>query len=510
MKYLKSGRRPQRSDVKESSLVRKLSWGRLVLAALLLAGVLHACSGAEFQSSAGQQTTTGNTNTGDGDTPGDSDAGGNASGSTSCLGPEDCDDDDPCTFEVCKATGLCELNPTCGPSERCCDGRCGECCADVDCDDGIGCTVDRCFLGACVAMADDGACANATVEMYCSLMGDCRAREPCPGDTAGECDDADNCTLDTCNGGLCSHGGCAEGTVCCPEFGCGECCTDSQCDDGDPCTVNTCNAGTCEQAPLCGDDDQCCPDLAGSSATCGQCCTRDDCDDEVGCTLDACVQGQCANTPKPNVCPMGQVCTPMGCAEPQQCDNSDDCTSPDPCQTGACDMEMGICHFTGCQNDDLCCVDGCKECCGNPDCDDDNACTNDVCENGSCMHSNMNCERCDPELGCIECAEESHCNDGSDCTTDSCDLETHTCVNTGGACGVDRCCPGGSCNECCSDSDCINDGVAAAEQEQAIILPGFEPCASCDSGKCSALTYCDVAVEWCCAGQCIPNGTDCL
>jgi hypothetical protein len=172
---------------------------------------------------------------------------------------------------------------------------------------------------------------------------------------------------------------------------------------------------------------------------------------------------------------------------------------------------MGTCQFSDCDDDELCCLDGCKECCGDTDCGDDNACTNDTCQDGVCMHTNMNCERCDRDLGCIECAEDSHCNDGSDCTTDSCDLQTHTCVNTGGACGGARCCPGGACQVCCSDSDCINDGVAANEQEQQIVLPGFEPCASCGvDGKCSALTYCDAAVEWCCAGMCIPLGTDCL
>jgi hypothetical protein len=205
---------------------------------------------------------------------------------------------------------------------------------------------------------------------------------------------------------------------------------------------------------------------------------------------------------------MGQVCTSTGCDEPQQCGNSDDCVSQDPCLTGDCDM--GTCHFSGCEGEQLCCVDGCKECCGNPDCDDDNACTNDVCDGGSCSHTNVECPHCDRELGCYECEDSGECNDNSECTTDSCNSQTRSCENVAGACNGSRCCPGGTCDECCSDSDCINDGVAAAEQEPQIILPGFEPCASCGDGKCSPLTYCDTAVEWCCAGQCIPVGTDCL
>jgi hypothetical protein len=182
--------------------------------------------------------------------------------------------------------------------------------------------------------------------------------------------------------------------------------------------------------------------------------------------------------------------------------------SDNPCLTGDCDT--GTCHFSDCSNGQLCCVDGCKECCGDTDCGDDDACTNDTCQDGTCMHGAVDCARCDPELGCIECTEASHCNDDSPCTTDDCNLDTHTCTFTGGACGAQFCCPNNSCAQCCSASDCINGGVAAAnEQQPIVILPG-EPCASCDDGKCSALTYCDTAVEWCCAGQCIPLGTDCL
>jgi len=485
--------------VKQLGLIRVVTGLRLLILGTALVGFMHACSGAEFKSDRQSQTSTGN-NEADASTGGG--AGGSASGNTNCLGPEDCDDGDPCTVEICMATGSCESHPTCGASERCCDGRCGECCEDLDCDDGVGCTVDRCFLGACIAMADDGACANAAVEMYCSLMGDCRAREPCPGNTPEECDDAEACTVDSCTSGLCSHDACAEGTVCCPDIGCGECCTNSQCDDGDPCTVDSCDSGTCNQVPLCTGEDQCCPDMAGTAASCGLCCTRDDCVDTIGCTVDACVQGQCSNVPASNLCPNGQVCTPMGCDQPQQCDDPADCSSANPCLSGSCDM--GICHFSPCDESLLCCLDGCKECCGNPDCDDQNACTNDICEGGQCGHTNVDCERCNPELGCIECEGDAECDDNSACTSDSCDLQTYTCLNIGGACGTDQCC-GAECRQCCSHNDCI------AASEQQVIDPLLEPCAACgNDGKCSPLEYCDTTTQWCCNGQCTLIGVDCF
>jgi hypothetical protein len=405
--------------------------------------------------------------------------------------------------DVCKAGGLCEHLPTCAAGEQCCDGRCGECCQDEQCDDGIGCTVDRCFLGACIATADDGACATSLIEMYCSLMGDCRAREPCAGDVAGECDDGDVCTTDACTGGLCAHDSCEAGMLCCPDVGCGECCTSSQCDDEDPCTMDSCDAGSCTHSALCGSTDLCCLDPAGTAASCGQCCSSNDCDDDIACTVDSCLQGQCSSVPDDELCPQGEVCTPLGCAVPQACDGPDDCVSEDPCLRGSCDGNF--CSYAGCDNDQLCCEAGCQECCGDADCNDNNACTNDVCEAGSCEHTNVMCERCNPELGCIECENESDCNDGNDCTIDEC-TANHVCQHTGGGCDTARCC-GERCQECCSANDCISDFIA--ENGDEIVMIG-EPCAACGSdGKCSPVVQCTLD-QVCCEGQCINFGESCV
>lgn len=455
------------------------NWLRLVLTCGTLLALLHACSGSEFSSDQNASNLG-------------ADSGG-LTGTGICMGPEDCDDRDPCTVDVCKATGECEHLATCQAGERCCEGRCGECCDDAECDDGVSCTVDRCFLGACVAMADDGACGNEAIEMYCSLTGDCRAREPCTGSASGECDDAEACTDDSCVGGLCSHDPCSSGTVCCPDTGCSECCSDSQCDDDDPCTVDSCAAGGCQHTPLCADGEQCCPHPLGATASCGGCCTREDCDDQVGCTVDACVQGQCSNVPANNACPGSQVCTATGCTSPQTCEGDEDCESPNPCLSGRC--QGGICEFAGCQ-DSLCCSNGCQQCCGNADCNDNDACTTDTCAEGSCVHADVQCaQRCDEGLGCIECENASDCDDDSECTTDSCDAN-HKCQHVLGACETGRCC-GKSCQQCCSSNDCAADAVANGGSESG------EPCSPCVGGECGKVVYCGAA-QHCCNGVCLP------
>ena len=65
----------------------------------------------------------------------------------SCQGPEDCDDNDPCTLDDCGTDGLCTTSPKCGPTEKCCDGACGQCCNAADCADAVACTTDACFAG---------------------------------------------------------------------------------------------------------------------------------------------------------------------------------------------------------------------------------------------------------------------------------------------------------------------------------------------------------------------------
>ena len=232
-----------------------------------------------------------------------------------CRGPEDCGDDDPCTQDDCRADGICVLSPKCAAAEKCCEGDCGECCEHQDCDDNIGCTDDVCFAGGCQHVPDDGKCEQGE---YCSLLGDCMAKEPCNPLDPAACNDGSTCTADDCSFGLCLHAFCSEpdATQCCPETGCAkECCADQECDgDDDPCTVGRCGEGQCSLVPLCAEGEKCCATSDGAS--CGSCCSAEDCNDGIACTVDSCVEGRCYNPPNDKLCPALQKCFPAkrGCA----------------------------------------------------------------------------------------------------------------------------------------------------------------------------------------------------
>ena len=91
-----------------------------------------------------------------------------------------------------------------------------------------------------------------------------------------DCTDANPCTTDVCDSGVCSHEAIA---------GCTPCDTSADCNDGNPCTVDTCGVdGVCAVAP--GND--------GSA-----------CDDGIACTDDECSAGTCVGI---NACPSGLTC----------------------------------------------------------------------------------------------------------------------------------------------------------------------------------------------------------
>jgi len=112
-----------------------------------------------------------------------------------------------------------------------------KCTDNPSCSDGNPCTADVCDVakGTCSWTATTDACAS----------------------------DDDDCTLDQCQGGQCTHT--FDGNVC-------DCATDAQCDDDNACTDDTCNAGTCENTAntaTCNDNDVCTPvDMCGAGV-CG-------------------------------------------------------------------------------------------------------------------------------------------------------------------------------------------------------------------------------------------------
>jgi hypothetical protein len=354
-----------------------------VCGALLSVQLATACGGSEFNGEAAASAgAAGATQSGAGNgAAGTSQAGkgGSSSGGSTlagCHGPEDCSDGDACTNDVCQHNGECASVARCPADQKCCDGDCGECCDDGDCDDKVGCTDDQCFAGVCMHLPNPDSCGAGK---YCSLQDDCVDQEACDAGGSAACDDKSACTSDACEDSLCVHTFCDDATRCCPDSGCAaECCTNQECDtDSDACTVGVCTAGKCSQAARCGDGEKCCP-AADGSASCGACCSADDCSDNVICTVDACIEGRCYSAA--GVCDQGYTCDPQaGCKKDIECKEDADCSS-EGC--GRCND--GTCEY-GCDAGQVCCNNSCQGCCTAADCYDGIACTDNFCVENQCQ-----------------------------------------------------------------------------------------------------------------------------
>ncbi len=307
-----------------------------------------------------------------------------------------CDDGDPCTEDLCDAeSGECDSAPAadgascedgdpCSLGDVCLAGLCTGGNQALACDDGNGCTADRCETGV-------GCVAEPTVGVACDDENPCTVGDLCgdagqcvPGTGELECDDENLCTVDACDpasgcvyddiSDLCAdENGCTD-EACDPERGCVYPFNTNACDDANLCTDgDVCTQGSCRGAPINLDDMNLCTDVT--------------CDPEGG------VMVAFNNLP---------------------CDDADACTVQDACGSGAC--QPGAPRV----------------------CDDENVCTDNDCDSGQgCVFTN-NTDRCDDEDICTvqdscadgECAgSPRNCDDGNPCTRDRCDPEFE-CVNT--------------------------------------------------------------------------------
>ncbi|UJR84061.1 MopE-related protein [Sandaracinus amylolyticus] len=163
---------------------------------------------------------------------------------------------------------------------------------DLECDDGIVCTVDRCLDGACVHQRDDGACGgpgDACVGIRTCDPPRSANDSGCVFGAPIECDDGVPCTDDECDpeSGTCRF---------VPDHG--------ACDDGIDCTLDLCDPSRDDNGCTHAADDAICDD--GFCRSGGRCdpargCTGGtarDCSDTSRCTTDRCdeVLAMCVRT----------------------------------------------------------------------------------------------------------------------------------------------------------------------------------------------------------------------
>ncbi|MCD4739682.1 carboxypeptidase regulatory-like domain-containing protein [archaeon] len=329
-----------------------------------------------------------------------------------------------------------------------------ECEVDADCvRGGNPCISDSCINGKClhssvtVCFSGDGCCPSGCSEDQdndCKLIGqDCVKDSDCIS-TA--------CLVSSCLKGACIYApltDCISGDGCCPstcevavDSDCvsSSCVSAADCFDGDPCTIDNCVNGVCDRSSITNCSmimDECCPSGCDEStdADCGSCAKNSDCEDGDPCTSDSCTGYPLACQNRPVIqCGSSDGCCPLGCSNDEESSMYDsDCT------------EKGCTHYT--------------------DCDDGNACTEDICNFDSFTCDNVQITSCIDSDGCCapgcdetndnDCSGSSwYCESNEDCVSEDpctesiyCDLTRNECVVVDKACGPsDGCCPG-SCYE---------------------------------------------------------------
>lgn len=428
--------------------------------------------------------------------------------------PVTCNDATSCTTDACSnALAMCVYTPVansvgpCGSSVGAC--RPG----NYTCDGSLPTPVINC-VGAITPVAEicydgiDNNC-NGVVDEFCDVV-------PC--NVTDDCYDV--FTPNDCVTIACTVGECTSTVV---AFG-------VQCDDGIRCTTHDqCDGlGVCEGIPLiCNDFNE---------------CTNDYCDEEHGwCVFDgtAFEDSPCTSTDQ---CSINSACDNQGRCVPV---TTADCTIYETsCAHAVCDGESGECGnapFTGpwCDDGDACTFnDVCTEggCVGSPvDCNDYNDCTDDTCHSpdGACVHTIVDdhcfldgncypdgyvypympfapCWSCDVNTSTITwtyTGEASSCDDDDLCTYDDhCDMSTGMCIGTPMDCSyLDSPCSTGQCyfGECYSAA--TNVGTPCDDGLFCTINDACNNGGQCSGetrecggfdGSCN-LVYCDEGTDTC-------------
>ena len=387
---------------------------------------------------------------------------------------------------VCTEEGLsdCDALEPAGEVCNALDDNCNGLVDEVDlvegtpvCDDGNDCTLDTCQGGeGCqYEQLDGGECLDGDA---CTIGDHCEA-----GDCVGQpisCDDGDVCTDDLCDG----LGGCAA------EY------NSAPCDDQDPCTVNdTCDQGECTGFAVdcdCNVDTDCLPledgDLCNGTLVCDTtklpflCQT----DPETVAACPAPEAGPDAICLQPACDPSTGECSLVPDHEGFACEDGDLCTIGDKCVAGVCEPGVALnCNDgNGCTDDSCDSLVGCVQTDNVDPCEDGNVCTTgDTCAEGVCVSG-------DP----LVCDDANVCNG-----EESCDVATGCkpgqplqCGDADPCNGVEVCDPLDGC--VANDPVTCDDGNPCNGLE--VCAPGFgclpgEPVVCEDDGDVCTDTYCD-------------------
>ncbi len=156
-----------------------------------------------------------------------------------CSSDADCNDGNSCTTDVCENSGTvgaycsntavadgttCDDGKYCTLNDACTAGVCSG--AARDCSDGVACTVDSCNedIDACVNTPNNALCDNG---VYCDGAETCDAILGCQAGTPVNCNDGNECTIDSCNESL-------------------KACENISVADNTTCTNGVCCSGTCQ------------------------------------------------------------------------------------------------------------------------------------------------------------------------------------------------------------------------------------------------------------------------
>jgi hypothetical protein len=317
---------------------------------------------------------------------------GGSEARTECLGGDvqslACTGDGACVDAVCQGDGDCntQASPpgtTCtraGGGRGVCDGAplptCVECLqnpAAGDCNDGNPCTDDSCSGTRCNHANHTRSCTlNGGGAGVCSA-GSCVATVCTPNSRS--CSGA---VLQRCNAngtGFVTEDNCASAALCSPA-GCGTPCDEDQCDFG--CNANSTACNPCDPAQCNGRDNTTCANRVCSGTQCVLGAPE--------CRAALCIAGNCVDCVNDDDCPGALVCDT----------GSNICVPPRPqCVAAAC--RFGRCNAANTACDDTCsdALGDCNDEDPNPDdcqpfvCGAGNQCVSTVRESGPCSENGV-------------------------------------------------------------------------------------------------------------------------